>query len=209
MANLILLIFIVTLFFLVSAWRLVTYIQILALQGVMLFLVALLSLTQMHWANFAFILTETVIVKAVIIPVFLAYILKRNNITREAEPLVPTFVSLVLMMMLVIMIFFLSYASGYAILDNLFFVVALSTIFTGLYIIMTRRKIITHVMGFLVIENGVFILSLAVGNEMPMMVNMGVLLDMFAGVLTLGIFINKIGDVFKDGDVSNLRRLKD
>lgn len=209
MVNLILLVFIASLFFLVTAWRLVTYIQILAIQGVMLFFAAFFSLHSMHLANFAFILTETVIVKALIIPLFLAYILKRNNITREAEPLVPTFVSLVLMVTLVIMIFFLSYASGYSILENLFFVVALSTIFTGLYIIMTRRKIITHVMGFLVIENGVFILSLAVGNEMPMMVNMGILLDMFAGLLTLGIFINRIGDVFKDGDVSNLKRLKD
>lgn len=209
MVNLILLIFIASLFFLVTAWRLVTYIQILALQGLLLFGAAFFSLTSMHWANFSLILTETVIVKAIAIPAFLAYILKRNNITREAEPLVPTFVSLVLMVSSVILIFFLSYASGYSILDNLFFVVSLSTIFTGLYIIMTRRKIITHVMGYLVIENGVFILSLAVGNEMPMMVNMGILLDVFVGVLTLGIFINRIGDVFKDGDVSKLRSLKD
>jgi hydrogenase-4 component E len=209
MVNLILLILIASLFFLITAWRLVTYIQILAFQGLLLFGAAFFSLTSMHWANLSFILLETVIVKAIAIPAFLAYILKRNNITREAEPLVPTFVSLVLMVTSVIMIFFLSYASGYSILDNLFFVVSLSTIFTGLYIIMTRRKIITHVMGYLVIENGVFILSLAVGNEMPMMVNMGILLDVFASVLTLGIFINRIGDVFKDGDVSKLRSLKD
>ncbi len=209
MVNLILLIFIASLFFLITAWRLVTYIQFLAIQGLLLFGAAYFSLTSMHWANFAFILTETVIVKAIAIPAFLAYILKRNNITREAEPLVPTFVSLVIMVSSVILIFFLSYASGYSILENLFFVVSLSTIFTGLYIIMTRRKIITHVMGYLVIENGVFILSLAVGNEMPMMVNMGILLDVFVGVLTLGIFLNRIGDVFKDGDVSKLRSLKD
>jgi hydrogenase-4 component E len=61
-------------------------------------------------------------------------------------------------------------------LKSIFFVVALSALFTGLYIIVTRRKIITHVMGFLVIENGVFVLSLAVGNEMPMIVNTGIML---------------------------------
>jgi len=209
MVNLILLIFIASLFFLITAWRLITYIQFLAIQGFLLFGAVYFSLTEMHMANLVLILTETVIVKAIAIPAFLAYILKRNNITREAEPLVPTFVSLVIMVSTVILIFFLSYASGYSILENLFFVVSLSTIFTGLYIIMTRRKIITHVMGYLVIENGVFILSLAVGNEMPMMVNMGILLDVFVGVLTLGIFINRIGDVFKDGDVSKLRSLKD
>jgi len=94
-------------------------------------------------------------------------------------------------------------------LDKMYFVVALSTLFTGLYFIATRRKIITHVMGYLVIENGVFVLSLAVGNEMPMLVNLGIMLDIFASVLILGIFLNKIGDVFKDIDVNQLTNLKD
>lgn len=209
MVNLVLLCFLATLFFIITAWRLVTYLQILALQGILLFAAAYFSLSSMHTANFAFILFETVVAKAVAIPLFIGYILKRNNITREAEPLIPVFISLVLMVGFIILTFFFSYASGLNILDNLFFVVSLATVFTGLFIIMTRRKIITHIMGYLIIENGVFILALAVGNEMPMMVNMGVLLDVFASVLTLGIFLNKIGDVFKDGDVTLLMRLKD
>ena len=64
-------------------------------------------------------------------------------------------------------------------------------------------------MGYMVIENGVFILSLAVGNEMPLLVNLGIMLDIFASVLILGIFVNKIGDVLKDVDVDQLRNLKD
>jgi hydrogenase-4 component E len=88
-------------------------------------------------------------------------------------------------------------------------VVALSTLFTGLYIIVTRHKIITHVMGYLIIENGVFILSLAVGNEMPVLVNLGILLDIFASVFLLGIFVNRIGDELKDVDVDQLKSLKD
>jgi len=94
-------------------------------------------------------------------------------------------------------------------LRKIFFVVALSALFTGLYIIVTRRKIITHVMGFLVIENGVFVLSMAVGNEMPMLVNTGILLDIFASIFLLGIFVNKIGDVMKEQDVEQLSNLKD
>ena len=78
-----------------------------------------------------------------------------------------------------------------------------------MYIIVSRRKIITHVMGFLVIENGVFVLSMAVGNKMPMLVNIGILLDIFASVFLLGIFVNKIGDVLKEGDVEHLSKLKD
>jgi hydrogenase-4 component E len=87
--------------------------------------------------------------------------------------------------------------------------VAVSALFTGLYIIITRKKIITHVMGFLVIENGVFILSLAVGSEMPMLVNTGILLDIFVSVLLLGVFANKIGEIMQDHDVNKLKNLKD
>ncbi|HOK91901.1 MAG TPA: hypothetical protein PLN03_03630 [Spirochaetota bacterium] len=209
MVNLILLTILATLFFIITAWRLVTYLQILSLQGFLLFFAAYLSLSSMNSANLLFILLETIIVKAVAIPFFLSYVLKRNNITREAEPIIPTFISLVLMVIAVIAIFFFSYSSGYSIFDNLYFVVSLTTIFSGLYIIMSRRKIITHVMGYLIIENGVFILSLAVGNDMPMLVNLGILLDIFASVLTLGIFFNRIGDVFKDADVTKLQSLKD
>ena len=64
-------------------------------------------------------------------------------------------------------------------------------------------------MGFIIIENGVFVLSLAVGTEMPMLVNIGILLDIFASVLILGVFVNKIGDVLKEQDVDQLRNLKD
>jgi hydrogenase-4 component E len=73
----------------------------------------------------------------------------------------------------------------------------------------SRKKIITHVIGYIVVENGVFVLSLAVGNEMPVLVNLGVMLDIFASVLILGVFFNKIGDVLNDPDVNVLRNLKD
>jgi len=72
-----------------------------------------------------------------------------------------------------------------------------------------RHKIITNVIGFIILENGVVILSLAVGNEMPMLVNLGILLDIFVTVLVLGIFANKLGDVFKEGEVDQLIQLKD
>ena len=86
---------------------------------------------------------------------------------------------------------------------------ALSALFSGLYFIASRKKIITHVICYVIIENGVFILSLAVGNEMPMLVNLGILLDVFVSVFLLGIFINKVGDVLHDTDISQLSNLKD
>jgi hydrogenase-4 component E len=66
--------------------------------------------------------------------------------------------------------------------------VALFTLFTGLLLIVTHRLIISHLIGFLVIENAVFLFSMAVGNRMPMLINIGILLDIFVGVLILVFF---------------------
>ena len=189
--------------------RMTTYVNVLALQGIVLFCIAFLELKHINTLNLILILLETIIFKSIAVPVFLKYVLKRNHITREAEPYLPNFVSLIITTLIVVTTILLSNTMEESYLDKMYFVVALSTLFTGLYFIATRRKIITHVMGYLIIENGVFVLSLAVGNEMPMLVNLGIMLDIFASVLILGIFLNKIGDVFKDIDVNQLTNLKD
>jgi hydrogenase-4 component E len=176
---------------------------------ILLFGIAFIELIEINAINLAFVLLETIIFKTIAIPLFLNYVMKRNNITRDAEPYLPNFVSLIIITLIVIATFILSNAIADAAISKIYFVVALSTLFTGLYIIVTRNKIITHVMGYIVIENGVFILSLAVGNEMPMLVNLGIMLDIFASVFLLGIFVNRIGDVLKDVDVDQLRSLKD
>ncbi len=209
MIHVLLIIFLITLFYMAIANRLMTYIKVLALQGVLLFFVVFIQLNEINTLNLILILLETIVFKSLAVPLFLSYLLKRNNITREAEPFLPNFVSLVITTCIVVITILISNTIIDDHLDKIFFVVALSTLFFGLYLIATRRKIITHVMGYMVIENGVFVLSLAIGNEMPMLVNLGIMLDIFASVLILGIFLNKIGDVFKDVDVDQLSNLKD
>lgn len=209
MIDVLLITFIITLFCMAIANRMLTYLKVLAFQGVLLFVVVFLQLKEINPVNLALILLETIVFKSVAVPLFMAYVLKRNNITRESEPFLPNFVSLIITTFIVVVTILLANEVKDAKLDKIFFVVALSSLFTGLYFIATRRKIITHVIGYLIIENGVFVLSLAVGNEMPMLVNLGIMLDIFASVLILGIFLNKIGDVFKDVDVNQLSSLKD
>jgi hydrogenase-4 component E len=209
MIHVLLITFIITLFYMAIANRLMTYIKVLAFQGVILFFVVFIQLNEINTLNLVLILLETIVFKSLAVPIFLAYLLKRNKITREAEPFLPNFVSLVITTFIVVITILISNTIKDVHLDKIFFVVALSTLFFGLYLIATRRKIITHVMGYMVIENGVFVLSLAIGNDMPMLVNLGIMLDIFASVLILGIFLNKIGDVFKDVDVDQLSNLKD
>jgi hydrogenase-4 component E len=209
MSDILLIIFTISLLFMSIANRIYTYLNILILQGVILFGVTFLTLSEVNTLNLVLILLETIVFKAIAVPWFMKYLIKRNGITREAEPYFPNFVSLIIVTAIIIITIMLASVVEDQNLDKTFFVVALSNLFVGLYLIVSRKKIITHVVGYLVIENGVFVLALAIGNEMPVLVNLGIMLDIFASVLILGVFFNKIGDVLKDPDVSQLRNLKD
>ena len=209
MTDILLIALAISLLYMSIANRIVTYLRILVFQGVVLFGVTFLALTHVNVINLSLIMLETIVLKAIVIPWFLSYIIKRNGITRETEPYLPNFVSLIIVTFIIVVTIILTGSINDKNLDKTIFVVALSTLFTGLYLIVSRKKIITHVIGYLVIENGVFVLSLAVGNEMPMLVNLGVMLDIFASVLILGVFFNRIGDFLKDPDVNVLRNLKD
>lgn len=209
MTSILLIAFVITLVQMGLSKRLNTYTVGLALQGVLLFGVAFIQLIEINVVNLLFVLMETIGFKTIAIPYFLNYVIKKNRITRESDPFLPDFLSVVIITTIILGLFLLSNAIGDGQVKKIFFVTALSALFTGLYFIISRKKIITHVMGFLVIENGVFVLSLAVGVEMPMLVNIGILLDIFASVLILGVFVNKIGDVLKEQDADQLRNLRD
>ena len=209
MTNVLLITYLMSLIYLSIANRLMSYVKIIAFQGLLLFASSFIELAEMNIVNLTFVLIETIVFKTIAVPLFLRYTIKQNNISRETEPYLPNFVSLIIVTTIIVITFLLSNTIEDVKLNKVYFVTALSSLFVGLYIIGSRKKIITHVMGFLVIENGVFILSLAVCNEMPMLVNSGILLDLFISILLLGVFINKIGGVLKDVDVNQLRNLKD
>jgi len=209
MTDILLIIFVISLVHMGLSKRLNTYTSVLAFQGILLFGVAFIELIQINVPNLLFVLLETIGFKTIAIPYFLNYLIRRNKITRESDPFLPDFISVVIVTSIIICSFLLSNAIRDTHIQKILFVAALSALFTGLYFIISRKKIITHVMGFLVIENGVFVLSLAVGAEMPLLVNIGILLDIFASVFLLGVFVNKIGDVLQEQDVDQLRNLKD
>jgi hydrogenase-4 component E len=151
-----------------------TYVKILVLQGFILFGVAFIELSEMNIINLTFILLETIVVKALAIPIFIRYVILKNNITREAEPFVPNFISLILVTIIIVVTFVISNAISDPHLHKIYFVTALSALFSGLYFITSRKKIITHVICYVIIENGVFILSLAVGNENAIISHLGI-----------------------------------
>ncbi len=191
--------------------RVEAFIKALAAQGIILFVLVLLDFENEHIGNMLFILFETLVVKGVLIPVVLYTVVRKNNIFREIEPNIPFYFSL----FITSLIFALGFTVTYIItgiqgaLKPLYFGISISTIVNGFVVIMTRKKIITHVMGYCIIENGIFLLTLSVVKEMPFIVSLGVLLDIFIGIYLLGLFVNKIQDTFSGINIASLTKLKD
>jgi len=94
-------------------------------------------------------------------------------------------------------------------LDVKYFTAATSSIFIGLFIAINNRDLVTHLIAYLVIENGIFLLSIALGGEMPMFVNSAILLDIFTSVLIMGLVFNRLKDHFESTDATHLSQLKD
>jgi hydrogenase-4 component E len=212
MINILIIIFTMTLTYLAVAGRLDTYIRLLALQGLLLFGVAMLELRgsqHVSVVNFIFILLETLVVKAMVVPYMLTAMIRRNKLRHEIAPNVSNFFSLFVVMTFIFGSFLVAYRLHNEHMKINYFTASVSALFTGIFLIISRKKIITHVMGYMVLENGIFLLSLALGSEMPMVINMGILLDLLTSVLILSIFVNRIGDVFKTVEISNLTDLKD
>ena len=91
----------------------------------------------------------------------------------------------------------------------IFFGVALYALLSGLILIVLRSRIFTHMVGFLVIENGVFLFSMAIGVEMPILINTAILLDILISVLMLGMFMTKVDDKIHSVDSDSLTHVKD
>jgi len=203
------LLFELTLLYTVFTGRVKRLLSILMAQGFLLFGIAYLQLKDIHTSNLIFILVETIIIKGLLIPMFLNRLRKRNNFDRIVHSKTSAFGRTLAITAAIIFGFLFSSCIHEGHLETKFLSVSISTIIAGIYFVMIYRNIITHIVGFLIIENGVFLFSLAVGSEMPMLVNIAILLDIFVGVLVMGIFANRIGDRFEKMHVDDLIQLKD
>jgi hypothetical protein len=87
--------------------------------------------------------------------------------------------------------------------------VALFTMITGLFLIVSRRQALTQVIGYLALENGIFAFGLGLVREAPVIVEMGILLDIFVAVFVMGITIFHISREFDQIDTEQLTALKD
>lgn len=188
MVNYLIVIFAITLIYFASAERLITYVRLIALQGLLLCGVAVFELNEVNLANLLFIVAETLIFKTIVLPYLLNRILMRSGVTKVHRQAIPGFYLLLFSIFGLLISVVLAMVLVNPFINAIYLAIALFTLFTGLLLIVTHKLIISHLIGFLVLENAVFMFSIAVGNEMPMLINIGILLDLFVGVLILGFF---------------------
>ena len=191
--------------------RLEAYVKTLALQGLLLFLLVVLDIKELNWLNIAFLSIETLLIKAIAIPLFLLIVIRKNEINREVEPYISQFYSLLIGIGIFIFGFI---ATFWAVriggeIRPLYFGISIMIIVSSLFLIISRKKIITHILCYIMLENGIFLLSLSVANEMPLLVNIGVLLDLFVGIYLFAIFFNKIQEIYDGSHIDVLTELKD
>lgn len=190
--------------------RLRAAIRIVAGQGVIIGLLPVL----LHGAGEPgglVLVVLAVVLKGGVIPFMLSRALVKASIRREVEPLVGLAPSLVLGALGTALC--VVFANRLPLLpehgDGLIVPVALSTSFAGFLLLTTRKKAITQVLGYLVLENGIFVFGLLLMQAMPLLVEMGVLLDLFVAVFVMGIIINHISREFSSIDIDRLSVLKE
>lgn len=211
MENGFIILFGLTMLYLAATSRIISHVRILIAQGILLFLICLCGYKHTPLLNLAFLTIETLVVKSIIIPWFLYRILKKTRANRDVAANIPHFYCLVIASVILLGGFLVSnyFISSMKMISPLYFGVSAATIIISLWLITIKHKIISNVIEFITMENGIFLLSLSIAKEMPMLVNLGVLLDVFIAVYILGLFVNEINKEFKDLEVSHLSELKD
>jgi hydrogenase-4 component E len=193
-----------------AASRLRTLIQAVALQGILLGVLIGLA----HGSLMAGVMAmavATVILKGVTIPRMMFHAIREVVVRREVEPVVGFVASLFLGAVgtALALLFSKTLPIAHEHVSSLIVPAALSTVLTGFLILMTRTKAITQVVGYLILENGVFIFGLLLMEAIPFMVELGVLLDLFVAIFVMGIIIHKISREFSSVSTRMLSELKE
>ena len=208
-SNLLLLLVILINFFALGSSRLAACIHAVALQGVVL---ALLPLAAGGLTGHTLLLgAGALALKGALIPWLLLRAMREVRIRREMEPLIGFVPTLLIGALATAGAFIfadlLPLAAGHQ--GGLFIPTSLATLLTGFLLLISRRKAITQVVGYLILENGIFIFGILLAEAMPLMVEAGVLLDLLVAVFVMGIVIDQINREFSTLDTEQLSALKE
>ncbi|HNC46041.1 MAG TPA: hydrogenase [Acidobacteriota bacterium] len=190
--------------------RMQAVIQTVALQGFLLGLMPLVGHNQIRW-ELLIICLLTMAIKGAFIPGLLNRALREVRIQREVAPVLGFTPSILLgglgTGLAVLFANTLPLAPNQA--NTLILPASFSTVLTGFLILTTRQKAITQVVGYLTLENGIFIFGLLLLDAMPFLVETGVLLDLSVGVFVMGIILRYIQRTFSSLEAAPLATVRE
>lgn len=208
--NALLMVVLILNLFALGTSRIVTIIKIVSFQGFLLGLIPLLIQDDLGVPE-VMISLGTILLKGGVIPVMMMRAMRDVHIKRDIEPLIGFLPSMLLGAL----------ATGLALLFSkalplasehttpLLVPASLATIFIGFILLTTRTKAITQVMGYLVLENGIYIFGMLLLGVMPLEVELGALLDLFVAIFVVCIMVNHINQAFSSLDTRHLAELKE
>jgi len=196
--------------YMLSTSRLTSLIQAAAIQGAMISAFPFL-VSHLHFSVHVVALgLGCFLVKGILIPHFLFRALRGENIAREEAPFIGYTVSILYGIAAISFSFWLmrKIPSSPFLPSPLQASVALAMGFMGFFLIIARRKAISQVVGYLVLENATFILGISLSAVQPLLVEMGVLLDVLVGVFIMGIVIHHIRSEYDSILTDRLEQLR-
>jgi hydrogenase-4 component E len=200
--------YVLTLIYLSIAERFRNHTSILTIQGVLLFGIAMARLHSFHPVEMSFIIIETLVFKAIIIPAILMRVIRKTKINR-IHSASSQFGSLVMSIAALAASCTITYNMADEYTNIIFFGVALYALLSGLILIVMRKRIFAHLIGFLVIENGVFLFSMAIGVEFPILINLAIMLDILVSIVMLGTFLRRMDNDMHTDESDALTSIKD
>ncbi|HMA79535.1 MAG TPA: hypothetical protein VKR81_01540 [Candidatus Binatia bacterium] len=152
-----------------------------------------------------------VVVKGVIIPRVLNRAVAKIGLARVAAPYLGAVPALIICGALTIVAFYVMapIAASNPLPTAAAIPLAFAGVLIGFFIMVNRRRAITQILGFLMLENGIFLLALLATYGVPFIVEMGVFLDVLVAVLIMEVFLYRIKDNFDSIDVGELGKLKE
>jgi hydrogenase-4 component E len=153
----------------------------------------------------------TVLLKVIALPMALHYLIRKLNVQWDVETLINIPTTLLAGIVLVVFAFNLalpiSQLAGTITRGTLG--IAIAVVLLAFLMMITRRKAVPQVIGFLAMENGLFFAATSTTYGMPMVVELGILLDVLVGVLILGIFFFQVREAFDSLDLKHMEKLKE
>ncbi len=198
-----------TMLLIVASGRLYRAIYAVAAQAVFLALAGAVLALATGNIHLWIIAGITLVIKAIALPALLIRVIERVQIRRDIEPVIPMTVTLVLAALIVVLAFHLSASLGavrQAITGNAL-PVGIALTLLGVLVMASRKKAMTQMVGLFAAENGIFFTAMAVSQGMPLIIEIGVILDVVLGALVMGIFVLRVRSSV-DADIADLESLK-